>query len=708
MSAMKDALSLLLTLSLLTLAAPPAASRQAHGDSPRRLRHERAADGSYIVVLKSGTDASEVVAAAERLTHLHGGRLVATYKHALKGFSVQLGERAAEALSRHPLVAYVEDDALVELASTTQTNAPWGLDRIDQRALPLSNTYTYANSGAGSHVYIIDSGIRTTHDEFGGRASVAFDNVGDSQNGEDCFGHGTQVAGVVGGATYGVAKGAELHAVRVFSCTNTSTLTKVIEGVDFVTSDHLSPAVAVLSVSTGGSTSLDTAVENSIAAGVTYVVAAGNINVDAGTRSPARVADAVTVGATDSTDTRASFSNYGSALDLFAPGVDIPTANWFSDSSTILQSGTSLAAAHTAGVAARYLSGNPQETPAEVSASLTGNATAEAVINPGTDSPNLLLYRPRGKVAYALESSDSLNREVAEVNIDGTDEVRLSNNGADEITPAWSPDGRKVAFASDRGDGYDSIFVMNSDGSNQTQITNSSFVYDYAPEWSPDGTKLVYQQYDENADRTKLYVINADGTNRIQFGASTIYNDAAYWSPDGTKIVFTGYASANSDIYMVNADGSGQVRLTTAAGDDYEPNWSPDGTKIVFTSSRDGRQEVYVMNSDGSSQTRLTTATGGSRSAVWSPDGSKIAFLSWRDGTAEIYVMNANGTSQTRLTNTAAGEKTLVWSPDGTKLVFVRNDSGNDRVYVMNSDGTNPVKITNLGSQNRNPRWQPL
>jgi hypothetical protein len=404
---MKDALTLLLILSLLTLTAPPAGGLQ----SPRaaasgRIRHERAARDSYIVVLKGEVAAAGVAAEAERLTRLHGGRLVATYRHALRGFSARMSPQAAEALSRHPHVAYVEDDAIVELAAT-QTNAPWGLDRIDQRDLPPSVTYTYVNSGDGAHVYLIDSGIRTTHQEWGARASVAFDNVGDNQNGEDCYGHGTQVAGVVGGQTYGVAKGAALHAVRVFSCSNTSTLTKVIGGVDFVTSDHLSPAVAVLSVSTGGSTSLDTAVSNSVAAGVTYVVAAGNLNVDAGTKSPARVAEAITVGATDSSDARASFSNYGSSLDLFAPGVDIPTANWFSDTSTITQSGTSLAAAHAAGLAARYLSAHPKATPAAVGQAITSDAVADKVSSPGLDSPNLLLHRPRQTILSGSAFNDA-------------------------------------------------------------------------------------------------------------------------------------------------------------------------------------------------------------------------------------------------------------------------------------------------------------
>ncbi len=400
---MKKASSVLLSLFvfLLTLVPPPAVGASPRG-GPQRPgwrpveRHAGAIPGSYLVMLRDDTPAGQVEKVARGLARAHGGSAVALYRHALRGFAARLSERAAEALARDPRVALVEEDAVVELAAT-QVNPPWGLDRTDQRHLSLSGTYAYASTGAGAHVYIIDSGIRTTHEEFGGRASVAFDNVGDSQNGEDCFGHGTQVAGVVGGQTYGAAKEAELHAVRIFNCQNGgSSITKLVEAIDFITGEHQSPAVVVLSISATGSSTLDTAIQNSIAAGLSYVVAAGNSNVDAGTRSPARVAEAITVGATDSSDARAIFSNYGASLDLFAPGVDIPTANWFDDTSTITQSGTSLAAAHVAGLAARYLGANPNETPAAVSEAITSNATADKVSSPGTDSPNLLLYRAGG------------------------------------------------------------------------------------------------------------------------------------------------------------------------------------------------------------------------------------------------------------------------------------------------------------------------
>jgi uncharacterized repeat protein (TIGR01451 family) len=392
---MKKAIyALLVALALTLTLTSSAARRQDNAPDKSIRRHERSVPDSYIVVLKPEVEGARVAALAKSLAAAHGGRVAAVYQSALRGFSVQLTAKSAEALAHNPVVDYVEEDAIVEMASTTQTSAPWGLDRIDQTSLPLSTTYTYNATGAGVHAYIIDSGIRTTHQEFGSRASVSFDNVGDTQNGQDCFGHGTQLAGIVGGTTYGVAKGVSLHAVRVFSCTNGSTLTKIIGGIDWVAANHQSPSVALLSFSTSGSSSLDTAVNSLITSGVTTVVAAGNNNLDAGTRSPARVAAAITVGSVDQFDTRGVISNFGASLDLFAPGVDIPGADWSSDTATINNgTGTSYAAAHAAGVAAMYLETHPFfSTPAQVSQALVDRATTGVVINPGAGSPNRLLH----------------------------------------------------------------------------------------------------------------------------------------------------------------------------------------------------------------------------------------------------------------------------------------------------------------------------
>ncbi|MGW2206674.1 S8 family peptidase [Streptomyces sp. NPDC001774] len=369
----------------LQFAASPTARSAPLGDL-RLAPASLAVDDSWIVVLKDGSTR----AADLGVTPKH------EYRSVLKGFSATMSRARAAALASDPRVAYVEQNATVHMAET-QPGATWGLDRIDQRDLPLSTTYTYNTQASNVTAYIIDTGIRTSHSEFGGRARVGTDTVGGGQNGQDCQGHGTHVAGTVGGAKYGVAKGAKLVAVRVLDCNGSGTTAGVIAGVDWVTANAVKPAVANMSLGGGANTSLDDAVKRSIASGVTYAVAAGNGNflglpARACNYSPARVPEAITVGATDSADKRASFSNYGTCVDLFAPGVSITSAWKDNDTATNTISGTSMATPHTAGVAALYLSANPAATPAQVSTALVNNATSGKVQNPLSGSPNKLLH----------------------------------------------------------------------------------------------------------------------------------------------------------------------------------------------------------------------------------------------------------------------------------------------------------------------------
>ncbi len=364
---------------------------------PDKLRRvERPIKGSYIVILEEAAAGEPGVSSiaesvADELSIVYGGKVRKVFKHAINGYAVDLSEKEVNELKNDPRVKYVEEDGEVSI-NDTQTGATWGLDRIDQRDGPLDTTYTYNATGSGVNAYIVDTGVRFTHNEFAGRTGSSYDAIGDGQNGNDCNGHGTHVAGTVGGSTYGVAKGVTVHRVRVLNCQGSGSNSGVIAGVDWVTANHVKPAVANMSLGGGASTALDAAVNNSIAAGVSYAVAAGNSNTNACNSSPARAANAITVGSTTSTDARSSFSNFGSCLDIFAPGSSITSAWYTSNTATNTISGTSMASPHVAGVAALYLQQNPGALPSSVTSAITGSATSGRLTSIGTGSPNLLLY----------------------------------------------------------------------------------------------------------------------------------------------------------------------------------------------------------------------------------------------------------------------------------------------------------------------------
>lgn len=388
-------------------------------DAPLKPGHGKVVVDQYIVVLKEGTDAAAVAGR-------NNVKPKFTYTAALSGFAANLSKSDLAKIRKDSAVAYVEPDSEVTASKqdatpdpsanttpgqrgsfssgvtgeSTQTGATWGIDRVDQRT-GINGSYNYTSTGSGVTAYVIDSGINTAHSQFGGRARVGRDSVGDGRNGQDCSGHGTHVAGTIGGSTYGVAKAVSLVSVRVLDCAGSGTFSAIIAGIDWVTYTHGGPSVANLSLGGGYNQATNDAVARSTASGVTYAVAAGNSNANACNYSPASSPSALTVGATSlsgSNDVRAYFSNWGSCLDVFDPGVNITSAWIGSTTATNTISGTSMAAPHVAGQVALYLQANPYATPAVVDGVIKSTAATGTVGDP-QGSPNRFARKWNGNLS---------------------------------------------------------------------------------------------------------------------------------------------------------------------------------------------------------------------------------------------------------------------------------------------------------------------
>ena len=339
--------------------------------------------GAYIVVVRDGADPRSVAAVA-------GASPRHVYGRVLNGFAAELSVGQLNALRHNPSVEYIEQDGVASI-TTTQTGATWGLDRTDQGALPLSGTYTYATTAANVHAYVIDSGVRAGHTEFGGRASQVFNSAGGKN--DDCNGHGTHVAGTVGGTLYGIAKEVSIYGIKVLACSGSGSWSGVIAGMDWVAANHQKPAVANMSLSGGSNASVNAAAVNLMSAGVHLSVAASNDGADACNYSPANAPGVMTVAASNSSDGRPSWSNFGTCVDLYAPGVGITSAWHRNDNATNTISGTSMASPHVAGVAALYKATFGDASQATIDAWLTSTATVNAIAGNPAGTPNLLLFK---------------------------------------------------------------------------------------------------------------------------------------------------------------------------------------------------------------------------------------------------------------------------------------------------------------------------
>ncbi len=611
-------------------------------------------DPDYIVLYKSGTNVTAKVQSEEA----RGNDVQDVFRSAVKGFVAPLDAADVARLRASSDVLLVEKDKPVEALSAGPRSGPaasWGLDRIDQRTLPLDNQISTSQNGFGVTVYIIDTGIRADHSEFGGRVTVGFDAINDGRNTNDCNGHGTHVAGTVGGATYGVAPQVSLVAVRVLNCAGSGSTSGVIAGIDWVTANHAAGVSAVANMSLGGgySLALNTATQNAIADGISFVVAAGNDNAIACNYSPASTPNAITVGATTSSDARASYSNYGSCVDIFAPGSSI-TSSWnTSPTATNTISGTSMASPHVAGAAALILSGSPSSTPTQVATALTAASTTGVVTDPAAGSPNRLLFTGDASVPQPPPPTAPANDNFA-------NSVTLGSLAA--------VDGTTVAATHESGE---PAHVSSSVGS------AASIWYSWtAP---ADGTLALRTQgssYD-----TLLAVYTGSAVSGLtQRAANDDTNDSSLWS----QVSFSVTAGT---VYRIAVDGydgaTGATRLAgtftarlalTVPGAPTSVSGVSGNTQVVVSWSAPASNGGAVITA------YTVTARPDGRTCLWSSGALSCTVTGLTNGTAYTFTViatNSVGPSSASTASSAVTPATVPGAPTSVSGV-----SGNTQVVV--------------------------
>jgi len=555
----------------------------------------------YIVVFKQSV--SDVDAETDRATRGNGSQVHFKYSRVLKGFAATIPAAALDGIRHNPNVEYVEPDGVAEAIGTQAAPPSWGIDRIDQRNLPLSSSYQYNNDGAGVRVYILDTGIRYTHEQYSGRAITGLDFVDNDSTAEECHGHGTHVAGTVGGNTTGVAKQVALVGVRVLNCQGSGSYTGIIAAVDWVTGEQSRfPGVGFVgNMSLGGglSPSLNTAVNNSVNQGVVWALAAGNENTDACTRSPASAANALTVGATGSNDVRASFSNFGTCVDLFAPGVGILSSTKTSDNSYESWSGTSMATPHAAGVAALYRAANPTATAAQTIAAIVNGATTNVVGDP-VGSPNLLLYslvagtapNPPANTPPTAAYTYSCTNLVCSFNGSSSSDLGGSIQSYSWSFGDGSPNGSGATLNHTfPATGAYTVVLTVTDNGNLQDTESKSVSVTAAASTVPVHVGNLGGATTNNGNNWKAVITVAvhDGSHAAVSGAtvngsfSTGGTGSCVTAANGTCTITSGAIRKNIPSSTFNVTGVSGSGLSYAAGSNHDVDGGSNGTTIIVT-----------------------------------------------------------------------------------------------------------------------------